>query len=93
MLHIAREAVSNSMRHSHAVHGKLALLVVDGGVMLEIVDDGIGFDRNARDVGGSGLRNIRSRARQIGARLDISSTPGSGTRITLYIPKRQTAAN
>jgi NO-binding membrane sensor protein with MHYT domain/two-component sensor histidine kinase len=91
VLHIAREAVSNSMRHSRAGHGKLTLLAVDGGVVLEIADDGIGFDRNAH--GGSGLRNIRSRARQIGARLDISSTPGGGTRIAMVIPKRKTAAN
>ena len=93
VLHIAREAVSNSMRHSQAVHGKLALLAVNAGVMLEIADDGIGFDRNAREMDGSGLHNIRVRARQIGARLDISSTPGSGARIAMYIPKQKTADN
>jgi signal transduction histidine kinase len=90
VLHIAREAVSNSMRHSQAAHGKLALRAMDGDVMLEIADDGIGFDTNAREMRGSGLRNIRSRARQIGARLDIASTPGSGTRISIHIPKRKT---
>ena len=90
MLHIAREAVSNSMRHSRAAHGKLALKAVDGGVLLEIADDGIGFGHDARAMGGSGLRNIRSRARQIGAQLDIVSTPGSGTCITVYIRKRET---
>jgi signal transduction histidine kinase len=92
VLHIAREAVSNSMRHSRAAHGKLALHAADGGVALEITDDGIGFDGNARGMDGSGLRNIRWRARQIGARLDISSTPSGGTRIAMVFPKRKTAA-
>ena len=93
VLHVAREAVSNSMRHSRAARGKLALLAADDGVMLEIADDGIGFDRNAQGMGGSGLGNIRSRAREIGARLDISSVPDGGTRIAMHIPKPRTAAS
>jgi PAS domain S-box-containing protein len=93
VLHIAREAVSNSMRHSQAVHGKLGLRAVNGGVMLDIADNGVGFDRNARGMEGSGLRNIRSRARQLGARLEISSTPGGGTRIAIYISTRTNAGS
>jgi signal transduction histidine kinase len=81
------------MRHSQGVHGKLALRAVSDGVMLEIADDGIAFDLNARGMTGSGLRNIRSRAGQIGARLDISSTPGHGTRIVMVISKQKPASN
>jgi PAS domain S-box-containing protein len=93
VLNIAREAISNAMRHSHARLGVLALRAVDGGVTVEIADDGMGFDRAAYASNDGGLCNMDGRARQIGASLGIFSTPGGGARIAMHIPKRRTSAN
>ena len=55
--------------------------------MLEIDDDGRGFDP-ARSTGtGQGLRNLRERAEGLGGRAEIDSTPGQGTRVRVTIPR------
>jgi NO-binding membrane sensor protein with MHYT domain/two-component sensor histidine kinase len=87
VLQIAREALSNSRRHSHAVHGTVTLGRTDDGVTLEVGDDGDGFDPAALKKDGRGLYNMKDRAHQIGARLEILSSPGKGTRVVLHIPK------
>jgi signal transduction histidine kinase len=87
VLHIAREALSNSMRHSHARHGTFAFSLNDGGVRLEISDDGVGFDPRQPRQTGEGLRNLKLRAQEIAGKLEILSGPGSGTRVILDIPK------
>ena len=87
VLHITREALSNSMRHAHARRGEFALYLDDGGVRLEISDDGVGFDPGQPKQAGEGLRNLKLRAQEIGGKLEILSEPGSGTRVILDIPK------
>jgi len=87
VLQIAHEALSNSLRHSQAQHGELALQVENGGTRLEISDDGLGFDpqlRPRRKDGG--LQSMKSRAQRIGAELEVLSSPGQGTRIVVHIP-------
>jgi NO-binding membrane sensor protein with MHYT domain/two-component sensor histidine kinase len=87
VLQIAREAMSNSRRHSHAKHGSVTLGLTEDGVTLEVRDDGDGFDPATLKYEASGLYNIKQRAQQIGARLEILSSPGKGTRVVLHIPK------
>jgi len=87
LLQIAREAMSNSRRHAHAKHGTVSLGLSDDGVTLEVSDDGDGFDPAARKHVGSGLSNMERRAQQIGARFEVISSPGKGTRIVLHISK------
>jgi PAS domain S-box-containing protein len=86
VLHIAREAMSNSLRHSQARDGTVALEVRDGNICLVVADAGEGFD--AADTGkyGQGLRNMDARAKKLDARLRIVSEPGLGVRIMLDIP-------
>ena len=67
----------------------ISLTLDNGTVVLEVVDDGVGYD-TATSVGGLGLRNIRQRAFNAGARLDVVSTPGAGTRLQLRVPARTT---
>jgi signal transduction histidine kinase len=57
------------------------------GSILEISDDGVGFD-SSLDPGAThhGLANMRARAEAVGGELDIRSAPGSGTRVTLTLP-------
>lgn len=89
VLSIAREALSNSLQHSHAQQGTIALRLANGGVRLEISDDGEGFDPQQPTKVGGGLHNMKSRARQIGAKLEIQSAPGQGTHIIVYIAKEK----
>jgi PAS domain S-box-containing protein len=88
VLHFAREALSNSMRHSHARRGTLALCLADGYVRLEIRDDGLGFDSRQPKQAGEGLRNMKLRAEEIAGKLEILSSPGSGTCVILDIPTK-----
>jgi NO-binding membrane sensor protein with MHYT domain len=89
VLQIAREAMSNARRHSRAKHGTVSLRLTDDGVMLEVTDDGDGFDPAAPKHEGSGLYNMKARAQQIRARLEILSSPGKGTRIVVHISRSQ----
>ena len=87
LLNLVREALSNAVRHGRAARIILALTVLDGVPTLEIADDGVGFDVS-HDPGPRhhGLANMRARAAAIGGRLDIRSTPGSGTRVIVELP-------
>jgi NO-binding membrane sensor protein with MHYT domain len=87
VLQIAREATSNSLRHSRSMQGTVTLDLTIDGVTLEIKDDGIGFDPTTLRQSSGGLRNMKARAQEIGAQLEILSSPGNGTRIVLHIPK------
>jgi signal transduction histidine kinase len=85
LLSIAREAVSNTLRHARARNATLALEVIDGGVRLQLEDDGDGFDAETDLTWGRGLVNMRLRACKLGARFAVASRPGSGTRIMLLV--------
>jgi signal transduction histidine kinase len=58
------------------------------GARLSIDDDGVGFDVQQAQTRGQGLRNIALRARELGAHLDIRSSPERGTEIVLDIPSQ-----
>jgi len=53
--------------------------------MLEIRDDGRGFDRSAVDIGGQGLNNMKLRAAAIGGRFELATAPGAGTVIRVSV--------
>jgi signal transduction histidine kinase len=86
LANIAREAVSNSLRHGEPGWVRIALLSEDEGVWLEVADDGTGFEPKAPARQGVGLRSMAKRARQIGAVLDIQSAPGRGSRVRVRVP-------
>jgi signal transduction histidine kinase len=85
LVQIAREAMSNSLRHAHAKSTVVSLRKENGCVRLEIRDDGAGFEPGTLANRGHGLRNIAARANEIGARSEIISSPGKGTRILIEI--------
>jgi PAS domain S-box-containing protein len=91
VLHIAREASSNALRHAHARRIRLVLKDEDNGIHFEISDDGVGFDPQAARQHGEGLRNMEFRARQTGGLFEILSTPGDGATVILRIPKERLA--
>lgn len=82
-LQIVRECVSNALRHSGASRVLVSLQKQDGQAVLCIDDDGRGFDPATEAGKGSGLANIASRVREMGARVSIDSAPAKGTRLTV----------
>jgi PAS domain S-box-containing protein len=93
VLHVAREALSNTMRHALARNASVTVEQTGDAVRVDIADDGVGFDMSRRADGGRGLQNMASRARQIGATLDVRSAPDQGTRVTLTLPRRLRSAH
>jgi len=81
-LQIAREAVSNALRHGAANRIGVSLQTRHGLAEFEVTDDGRGFDAGA-SAPGMGLANFVARARELGAELAVTSEPGRGTRVQL----------
>ncbi len=87
LLRVVQEALSNVRKHSGAHSVNLTMSIWNRQLLLEISDDGIGFD--AEDVPGLsryGLQGMRERAELIGADFQIISQAGKGTRIRVQIP-------
>jgi two-component system sensor histidine kinase UhpB len=84
---VAQEALSNAARHSGAEHVTVSLRrgPPDGGVELEVGDDGRGFAFDESE-GGLGIGGMRERALLIGGELTIESRPGRGTTVRLTVP-------
>lgn len=88
LYHIAREALNNVLRHSHAKKVVVNLKQNRNNICLEISDDGVGFDKALlKSSGGMGVKNIRGWAAQIHAKLQIRSEPGAGTTIKVLVPR------
>ncbi|MFE7448022.1 HAMP domain-containing sensor histidine kinase [Streptomyces chartreusis] len=80
---VAQESLTNAARHADARRVEVSLHGADEAVVLEIADDGRGIEAACE---GAGIRGMRERALLAGATLDITSTPGTGTRIRLTAP-------
>jgi len=86
---IVQEALSNVMRHAHATRAGVRIAHEGGRLVVEVEDDGRGFDPAhvmSTDGGGLGLFGMKERAGYIGGRVDVASTPGGGTRVRAEIP-------
>ena len=87
ILAIAKEALSNSLRHTKADNRSVTLALYRGQVRLEVADDGEGFQLRESSKHGMGIRNMRSRAAKLNSRLAIRTSLKKGTRITLDLPQ------
>jgi signal transduction histidine kinase len=89
---IAEEAVNNARKHARAAHIWVTLRSFAREIaLLEIRDDGVGFDVEAVNLsydqrGSLGMVNLRERSELVNGVLDIKSVPGKGTRVQVYIP-------
>jgi signal transduction histidine kinase len=92
LLQIAREAMTNALRHGHAPQVTVSLRHRDGSLELEIQDDGTGFDPATVSGTGLGLGNVKGRAAELGGRCEIDSLPSHGTTVRIEIPVRDTDA-
>ena len=86
---VVQEALSNTAQHSEATFVDFDLRVFPShGVELRVRDNGKGFEASQTpDAGGIGLSGMAERARLVGGELTVTSSPGSGTRVRLYIPQ------
>ena len=84
---VAREALDNVERHSHAANAVLRLETDLREVRMTIADDGNGFDPGIQEsTGGSGLRNMRDWMREADGLLLVQTAPGRGTTIQAILP-------
>ncbi len=87
VLRIAREALTNIVRHARARSVRLGLVYERAAVSLLVQDDGEGFDPRADGLDERfGLRAMTERARDLGGSVDVDSLPGWGTRIRARFP-------
>jgi two-component system, NarL family, sensor kinase len=85
---VAQEAVRNALRHGRPSTLGVTVGSHDGAVVLEVVDDGMGFDPHQVDSGEHfGLRGLRDLIDEAGGRLDVRSSPGAGTTVRLEVDR------
>jgi len=83
---IAQEAMQNAGRHANARRIDLRLCMEPGVVILEVEDDGKGFDPDLPYPAHLGLQSMRERAANVGSHLTIRSAPGQGTTVRVTTP-------
>lgn len=90
LLRAAQGALANVRQHSQATTVAVSLTRSDDSVLLDIVDDGVGFDPaavpSASLAGGYGLRGLRERLAGLGGGLTVESEPGGGTALSIRLP-------
>lgn len=83
---VAQEALHNTAKHARANNVNLRMHSDTGGVLLEVRDDGVGFDMTQSFPGHLGLQSMRERIARLGGTLQIESAPGQGTCIRAQLP-------
>ena len=81
---VFKEAVNNAAKYSHCKNIKIELVQNEGKLMLQICDDGNGFEKSTV-THGNGLNNMEQRARSIGGKFSVISYPEKGTTVRLIM--------
>lgn len=91
---ILQETLTNAQRHGRATHVTVRAVEDPSGVTLEVTDDGVGFDpvavqrrRPGMPLARFGLYGMRDRAQILGGSFDITSTPGEGSTVRVFLPR------
>jgi signal transduction histidine kinase len=88
LFHICQEALANAAKHAKAKKVQVSVLVTEERVLLEVHDDGHGFDMGKMtETIGHGLANMHTRARAVGGEADISAAVGDGTTVLAWVPR------
>jgi signal transduction histidine kinase len=85
IVQLTREALSNVGRHAGAATCRVSLVQRGGSAVLEVDDDGVGFDP-ATAQRGEGLTNLEQRAAALGGKASIESVPSQGTTVRIELP-------
>jgi PAS domain S-box-containing protein len=83
---IAQEALHNTVKHAHASQVEIRMECGPSQIILNLFDDGVGFDMRDDFPGHLGLRSMRERALRLGGMLEVETAPGKGTYICACIP-------
>ncbi|WP_243639949.1 sensor histidine kinase [Streptacidiphilus pinicola] len=86
LFRVAQEGLANVAKHAAASRAGVTLSYTDEVVLLDVVDDGVGFRVGSVGAESYGLTAMRQRLRQIGGTLEIESAPGEGTALSAQIP-------
>ena len=87
LFRVAQEALNNVVRHSGTNVASVMLRQADGGLLLAVRDDGVGFDLASPRPGPSlGLVSLRERVHLVNGTLDIETAPGQGTTLVAWLP-------
>ncbi|HJW83359.1 MAG TPA: GAF domain-containing sensor histidine kinase [Anaerolineae bacterium] len=87
LFHIAQEGLANVAKHARARNVSLSVRLDDSLVILELKDDGRGFDPlTVKKYTGHGMRNMEERARLLNGEWQLNSAPGQGTHIQVRVP-------
>ena len=86
LFRVVQEALANVARHSAADTVTVRLHWEEAGIVLQIWDNGVGFDPKAVRGRGLGLSTMAERVQNLGGTWDLDSAPGRGTRIRAYLP-------
>jgi signal transduction histidine kinase len=88
VLRIVEEALHNAVRHAEAETVTVRLGGAEHSLLIEVADDGIGFDPADPELRSHhlGLTSMEERARELGGRLTLAASPGSGTVVRLEVP-------
>jgi signal transduction histidine kinase len=87
LLRIVHEALHNAVRHAHAEHVTVRVGATNGALVVEVADDGVGFDPESAELRSRhlGLTSMEERARELRGRLRIDSRPGTGTTVRIEL--------
>jgi signal transduction histidine kinase len=90
LFHICQEALANVAKHAQAKNVQISLWTTDERVLMEINDDGNGFDieRMNKSIG-HGLANMQTRAHAVGGEADISSVLNEGSTVLVWVPRHK----
>jgi two-component system sensor histidine kinase DevS len=90
LFHICQEALANVAKHARATRTDIRLWATNNRVLLEVSDDGMGFDLHKMNATlGHGLSNMQARVYKVGGDVEINSAPGDGTTVIAWVPKRE----
>lgn len=89
LLRAIQESLTNVAKHAQAAQAEVRLSLADGAVRCVIRDEGVGFTPTQEL--GEGLAGLRERIHALGGTLEVQSTPGAGTTVTVLLPIRQAA--
>ena len=88
--YVVREALTNVIRHSHASKVDIHLTQKNGQLAGSFIDNGVGFSTGLQHDNGVGLAAMAQRVKKIGGEFFVKSSPGSGTKITFFVPATKT---
>jgi signal transduction histidine kinase len=86
---LGQEALANVVRHARASSATVHIEARDDSVLMDVSDDGRGFDPAAVGANHFGLRSMRGRVADLGGRLQVTSTPGRGTVLRVEVPAQR----